>query len=141
MLKKPNYLFSAADYTKLIVVGGYNGAYLDTVEVIGLEGSEDDCPDSLPPYPVTLRYPTVAILGGRVTACGGYSSAAGGNLADCYAYDQDSNAWIDAPGRSFNKKKSLKSKLSCRMSPWFFCYLVRKPFKFLSLIFLLLVLN
>ncbi len=71
MFKKPNYLFSAADYTKLIVVGGYNGAYLDTVEVIGLEGSEDDCPDSLPPYPVTLRYPTVAILGGRVTACGG----------------------------------------------------------------------
>ena len=93
------------------MVGGYNGAYLDTVEVLGLEGSEDDCPDSLPPYPVTLRYPTVAILGGRVTACGGYSSASGGNLADCYAYDQDSNAWIDAPGRSFNKKKVFEKQI------------------------------
>ena len=81
----------SADYTKILVIGGYNdelGSYVDTVEVVDLLGENSDCAP-IAPYPIPIAWAAGAIIDGRPRVCGGE-----GPFTDqCYQYLYESNQW------------------------------------------------
>ena len=73
-------------------MGGFNGDYLQDVELICLNNNPDDgnCSASIADYPIYIGYPTLMCLDGKISSCGGYSR---GSLDNCYDYDISNEEW------------------------------------------------
>ncbi len=99
-----NYISSLLDYSKLMVIGGYDGEdYLDVVEVVDLDDPNKTC-QLVESYPEVTELLTVGLVDGVVKACGGMSSE-----RDCYDYDPSSNTWNSSPGLLFQKRYASSS--------------------------------
>ena len=83
-----------ADYTKILVVGGYSnnaGSFLDTVEAIDLESDSQNCAP-VANYPVPIAFGVGAMVNGRPRVCGGHNSEVVA-FSDCYEYLYETNQW------------------------------------------------
>ncbi len=80
------FLYTLA-YTKIIVVGGYDGGAIDDVEAVDLENPSSNCA-SLSDYPDYEYGMTLGVVGGLVKACG-----SGDSTDDCYDYDPATDSW------------------------------------------------
>ncbi len=72
---------------KLYAVGGYNGAYLDTLEVYD---TANNTWSTLKSMPTARRRLAAGVINGKLYAVGGYN---GSYLATLEAYDPSSNTW------------------------------------------------
>ncbi len=86
-----------------MVIGGYDGNYLDVVEVVDLEDPNKTC-ELVTNYPIATAYVTVALVDGITKACGGELSA-----IDCYDYDPSSDTWDSSPQLTFGKNWARSS--------------------------------
>ncbi len=77
-------------FSKLIVIGGYNGelvSALSSVEAIDLENPYTTC-NLISDYPIEDSGMAVGIIDGRIKSCG--SSY---DRNDCYDYNPETNTW------------------------------------------------
>ncbi len=94
--------YNFLDYTKLMVIGGYNrelgGPYLSSVEVIDLENPSSSC-GQINDYPMVDTGMAVGIFDGLIKSCGGYH-----DLDYCYDYNPETNTWITSASLINNRQ-------------------------------------
>ena len=75
----------------MIVVGGYNGQYLDSVEILNVNGIPYEC-DVPEPYPIKVYGVAGGIIEDRLVLCGGYPVT-----NSCFSLDPDNGSWTSFP--------------------------------------------
>ncbi len=95
--------FTISDYTKLMVIGGYNRGTLNTVEVVNLDDPIATC-DLVANYPTVIEQLTVGLVNGVVKACGGC------NTDNCYDYHPLNNRWVSSPALA-KKRNFVRSSI------------------------------
>jgi hypothetical protein len=82
-----------SDLTKVVVVGGYNGAYLRSVQVLDFASPDKSCA-SLPPYPLSMCCGTATFYKGELLVCGGEID--GPVPSDkCFKLSPDLTSWVE----------------------------------------------
>jgi hypothetical protein len=81
-----------SDFSLLMVVGGYNRAFLDDVEFIDLSAENTVCAK-----PSKFPYPAADAIGfffkNQPWVCGGEESISS-TKKDCYAYNANTDKWV-----------------------------------------------
>ncbi len=93
-----------SEYTKLMVIGGFNGSSMDSVEVIDLNDSSNKTCEAVSDYPLSNDYLTAQVVDGVVKACGGLYAE-----YDCYDYDPSSGTWNSIPQLNSAKDQARSS--------------------------------
>ena len=94
-----------------MVIGGYDGQFLDDVELVDLADEGNSCGKTAP-YP----YPVADSVGfwfqNQPWVCGGEGSTSD-RYKECYAYDANANEWTlktsMATARAFAAKTTVKN--------------------------------
>ena len=81
-LKSANWV---SGYNDIMMVGGYNGDFLEDVEIVSTNGTST-CRKPAD-YPFENDGMVGTFLHGMALVCGGFTS-------DCFAYDFDTNVWL-----------------------------------------------
>ncbi len=91
LLKCSNDFLLYIGYTKLVVIGGYNGNDLSRVEVFDLLDASKNC-SQISDYPTGKYEMTVGVMQGVIKSCGGWTSP----NDVCYDYHPESNTWVNS---------------------------------------------
>ena len=101
-----------------MVIGGYDGQFLDDVELVDLADAGNSCGKTAP-YP----YPVADSVGfwfqNQPWVCGGEGSSSD-RYKECYAYDANADEWTlktsMATARAFAAKTTVKNQCGLRVT-------------------------
>ena len=94
-----------------MVIGGYDGQFLDDVELVDLSDAGNSCGKTAP-YPFPVADAVGFWFQNQPWVCGGEGSTSD-RYKDCYAYDANADAWTKkssmATARAFAAKTTVKN--------------------------------